>query len=320
MKRRTKTLLILASLTLVGLLSSSQSGKVKQSLYYHWGLNGVTEIYKLSVARIPEGKDVFFEGDGLRIAATLFSSGENRAPGVIFLHGSSTKGRKLPFALLLCQRMAEHGVHVLSMDMRGFGESEDPELIDSPDSWQSKVDVRRALDFLIQNANVDTHKLFVVGHSAGANQAIIAGIHDDRIKKIVAIGPSRRVKERVLSNTEQERKYFVDRFARDRRLNESLSWETYRQVAINAMMDTYVPYFQTHGHKPIFLIDGSLEDKADLTFLQNIFQELVPPKKHLTIEGSNHYSNTKELGPFILYHKQVFNELVVSIMTWLKEG
>ncbi len=85
------------------------------------------------------------------------------------------------------------------------------------------------------------------------------------------------------------------------------------------MMDTYVPYFQTEDHKPLFLIDGSLEEPEDLDFLRNIYQELVPPKEYFTIEGSNHYSNTKALGPLIFYRKQVFDELVDKIAAWLKE-
>jgi len=63
------------------------------------------------------------------------------------------------------------------------------------------------------------------------------------------------------------------------------------------MLDTYVPYFQTEAHKPLFLIDGSLEDPEDLEFSRKIYQDLIPPKKYFTTEGSNHYSNTKAFGP-----------------------
>lgn len=319
MKRRSRIFILLSLLIFFSLFLFSQSSRVKQLLRYHWGLESATELYKLRFTGTPKGKEVFFEGDGVKIAGTIFSGAKENAPGVIFLHGSSVAGRNLAFCLLLCEQLARRGFYVLSMDMRGFGESEDPKLVDEVDSWQSKGDVSKAVDFLIKNATVDTSALFIVGHSAGANQAIIAGIHDNRLKKIVAIGPSRRVKERVLSDQAENREYFIERFARDRKLTASLSWETYRQISINAMMDTYVPYFQTEDHKPLFLIDGSLEEPEDLEFLRNIYQELVPPKEYFTAEGSNHYSNTKALGPLIFYHKQVFDELVDKISAWLKE-
>jgi len=318
MKRRPRIFLLLSLVVLLCLFALSQTSRVKQLLRYHWGVESAAELHKLRFAGTPKGKDVFFEGDGLKIAGTLFYASKENVPGVIFLHGSSVAGRKLAFCLLLCRGLAERGFHVLSMDMRGFGESEDPQLIDEADSWQSKGDVSKAVDFLVENATVDTSALFIVGHSAGANQAIIAGIYDNRLKKIVAIGPSRRIQERILSEQAENREYFIERFARDRKLTASLSWETYRQISINAMIDTYVPYFQTENHKPLFLIDGSLEEQADLQFLRNIYQELLPPKQYFTIEGSNHYSNTKALGPFIFYHKQIFNILVDKIAGWLK--
>ena len=319
MKRRSRIFLLLSLFVLLSLFGVSQTSRVKQLLHYYWGFESAAEIYKLRFAGTPKGKEVFFEGDGVKIAATIFSVTKKNVPGVIFLHGSSVEGRKLAFCLLLSKELAERGFYVLSMDMRGFGESEDPKLVDEVDSWQSKGDVSKAVDFLIKNATVDTSALFIVGHSAGANQAIIAGIHDRRLKKIVAIGPSRRVKERVLSDLAENREYFIERFARDRKLTAPLSWETYRQISINSMMDTYVPYFQTENHKPLLLIDGSLEEPEDLEFLRNIYRELVPPKEYFTIEGSNHYSNTKALGPLIFYQKQIFDVLVDKIAGWLKE-
>ena len=317
MKRSAKILSTVILLILLGLFILGQTKKVKEILHYHWGLDDVTELYKLRFTLTPAGKDVFFEGDGLMIAGTIFNSEDGEKPGIIFLHGSSVQGRKLPFCLLLSDRLAKQGFHVLSMDMRGFGESEDPLLIDAVESWQSKGDISNALDFLIQNADVDTSAVFIVGHSAGANQAIIAGIYDIRIKKIVAIGPSRRVKERALSDQTEERAYFLERFSKDRQLDQSLSWSTFRQLAENGIIDNYVSYFQTEGHKSIFLIDGRLESPDDLQFLSQIYDLFVPPKKYLTIAGSNHYSNTKAVGGLIFYHKSVFNSLVLAISNWL---
>ena len=317
MKRSTTFTFSIILSVFLGLFILSRTEKTKQILYYHWGLEDITEVHKLRFTLTPKGKDVFFEGDGLKIAGTIFSSGSRRKPGIIFLHSSSVKGRKLPFCLLLCDRLAKQGFHVLSIDMRGFGESEDPLLIDAVESWQSKGDIRNALDFLIQNADVDTSQIFIVGHSAGANQAIIAGIEDKRIKKIVAIGPSRRVKERALSEQTDERDYFLQRFTKDRQLDKTLSWSTYSQLAENGIIDNHVCYFQTDGHKPIFLIDGSLESPADLQFLSKIYDLLIPPKKYVTIYGSNHYSNIKAIGGLVFYRKPVFDSLVNEISNWL---
>lgn len=296
----------------------SQTKRVKRLVRYHLGIEEFSDLTAIRIALAPKGRDVYFQGDGLKLAGTLFNAEQRLLPGIIFLHGSSVHGRRLGFYLVLCDWLSKNGFHVLSMDMRGFGDSEDPMIIDSADAWTTRGDISEALDYFIANESVDTSAIYIVGHSAGANQAIIAGIGDSRFKKVVAIGPSRRTKERLLNHLSNERRYFIERFSKVRELDELLSWETYRQIASNSMIDSYIPYFQSDNHKPILLIDGSREDDADQRFLQLIYDLMKPPKAYITIAGSNHYSNTKDMGPFILYHKQIVNELVQSIVGWLR--
>ncbi|RMD93565.1 MAG: alpha/beta fold hydrolase, partial [Calditrichaeota bacterium] len=304
--KKLKYLIVLCSGFIVGVLALTQFGHIHTIINYHLGIDKLTDLKYIRITRIPKTQDIYFQGNGLRIAATLFRSQLNNPPGIVFLHGSSPLGRKHPFSLLLCQRLSRKGYHVLAMDMRGFGESDDPKDINNPESWQSYGDIRQAINYLIEHTDVDTGKIYIVGHSAGANQAIIAGIKDSRIKKIVAIGPSRRVKERLLSNESKERPYFIQRFTRDRRINATLSWATYKQIAINAMIDSHLSYFQKPDHKPILLIDGGRENLADLEFLRNLARQMKSPKKYVTIPNSNHYANSKGFGPFIFYHKKVF--------------
>lgn len=316
---RTKYLLYLFVAFLAGFVTISQFPRVKELAQYHLGVDGLSDLTRIRITITPKGKDLFFQGDGLRLAGTLFCDNNKLQPGIIFLHGSSVKGHRLGFYLVLCDRLSKNGFHVLSIDMRGFGGSENPSIIDSPESWNTQGDVSNAIDCLVANANVDTGAIYVVGHSAGANQAIIAGIHEPRIKKIVAIGPSRRSKERLLSDLSNERQVFIERFSRVRKLNKLVSWETYRQIATTAMIDSYIPYFQSDGHKPVFLIDGSRESSEDLEFLRSIYEKMKPPKQYVTIMGSNHYANTKGKGPLMLYHKQVLHNLVQAIIKWLHE-
>jgi len=259
------------------------------------------------------GREIEFEGDGLRLVGTVYGiDNETVRPGVVLFHGATPLGRKLPLYRILAKKLVDKGYIVLTYDVRGFGESDDPEDIDDVKSWSSTNDTTRAVSYLCSFKNVNISKIYVIGHSAGAHGAMTAGIMDERIKKVVAIGPPRRVESRILDKNYLQ--YSWERFSRDRKLGRSIKLSTFLALSSNM----YDGYFY-EGHIPILLIDGELEDENDLLFLRATFKNMTEPKKYITLNDTGHYCNTTGIGNFMIYNDMIITETVNVIDGWFNE-
>jgi dienelactone hydrolase len=266
------------------------------------------------------GEDVQFKSNGLTIAGTLYSpDGAGNFPAVVLIHGSTPEARKLGLYRLLGKELAGLGYIVLAIDLRGFGESDDPPLIDELVSFDFKADIGAAVDYMTSLENADTSRLYIIGHSAGADQAFNAGIEDPRVQKIVAIGPSRRIKERYGDETKAEFSYFQRRVTRYMRLSQTIPAPIFKGIVEMADMDQHLEYFSSPDHKPLLLIDGELEDQTDLVYLQEYYNAISEPKKYSSLEGSDHYANTANWGSLVIYDQQMISSLVEEIDRWLAD-
>jgi pimeloyl-ACP methyl ester carboxylesterase len=266
-----------------------------------------------------EGKPLSLNDGEIRIIGSLYLYPQpDRYPGIVLLHGSTPAGRKLPLYMLLAKTLAYRHYAVLSIDLRGFGESDDPKLIDRADSWDVSRDVYRAVSYLRSLPFVDSSKIYLIGHSMGGSYAVAASMDHQRISKVVAIGPGRRVYSRILSPVAPHQQYFHERFSLDRKLQHMLPIGVFLQVADSWKLENYLDYFSGNHHPPILLIDGALESKGDLSYLSDFSERISQPKLYVTIPNSDHYSNTMGIGPFIVYDARAFGQLVDVIDRWLK--
>lgn len=145
--------------------------------------------------------------DGLEIGAGLFGTeGKGVKPAIILLHGATDQGRKLPFYRVLSSKLAERGYIVLSIDLAGYGESGDPFQFNKVEALDQTKDVSVALDYLRSDRSVDKDKIYIVGHSRGTGPALVFGIRNGDIKKIVAIGPPKRGHESKFMEGERKRR------------------------------------------------------------------------------------------------------------------
>lgn len=264
------------------------------------------------------GRDIEFESDRLRLVGTVYGiENETVRPGVVIIHGSTPLGRKLPLYRILAKKLVDRGYIVLTYDVRGFGESDDPEEIDDVKSWNSTNDTIQAVSYLCSFKNVNISKIYVIGHSAGADGAMPAGIMDERIKKIVAIGPPRRVKSRILEKNAPDLQYGWKRFSRDRKIGRFIKLNTFLTFVLKSS-NMYDDYFYG-GHIPILLIDGELEGENDLLFLRATFKNMTEPKKYITLNDTGHYCNTTGIGNFMIYNDRIITETVNVIDGWFNE-
>ncbi len=260
--------------------------------------------------------------DGLGISASLYGvKGDGKRPGIILLHGNTPLGRKLSMYLIMASRFAQMGYIVLTIDFAGYGESDDPFQLDSVEALDNNKDVMAALSYMIKLDYIDKDEVYVIGHSGGADSAFEMGIQEDGFRKIVAIGPPRRSSERAEDPKDVE--YFWQRAQKTRKLvykKEFPTWYT-KEIWLkqNASdMARYIPYFSESTHKPLFLIDGELENDPDKIYLREYYELLSEPKKYMTIENSDHYFNSMGVLGFNIYDRKVMSRAIGEIDKWLR--
>ena len=113
--------------------------------------------------------------DGTRLKGTFFSAKE-RGPGVLLLHQCN---RDRQSWLPLASALANHGINVLTMDYRGFGESGGRRFSELQPAEQQKMttetwrdDIDAAYRFLVSQGSVDNARIGAGGASCGVNQSI----------------------------------------------------------------------------------------------------------------------------------------------------
>ena len=124
----------------------------------------------------PAGRDVALTApDGTALKATYYASAQP-GPAVLLLHMCNTTRKSWE---PLAPQLAASGIHALSVDYRGFGESggdrndtlppQDAQRVIN-EKWPGDIDA--AYDFLLAQPGVDKTRVGVAGGSCGVNQAV----------------------------------------------------------------------------------------------------------------------------------------------------
>lgn len=138
--------------------------------------------------------------DGVKLKVSYFSA-EKPGPGVLLLH-QCDHDRKIWDSL--AQQLAAAGIHVVTMDLRGFGESggaphnqgktgpiEPPEEMQK---WPGDIDL--AFQYLKSQPGVKPDPIGVGGGSCGVDNAIKAAMRHPEIKSLVLLAGPTDVKGR----------------------------------------------------------------------------------------------------------------------------
>ncbi|GAA3212793.1 hypothetical protein GCM10017690_25360 [Microbacterium terregens] len=164
-----------------------------------WFLAVLIAVYSLSVAlaavypprsvsraAMPAGATEIemTAADGVHLSGWYLPSRNGAA--VVLRHGAaSTAGDTAAHAQIL----HDAGFGVLATDARGHGNSggQGMDL-----GWYGEMDIRAAVDALVDRTDVDPRRVAVVGLSMGGEEAIGAAGTDDRIRAVVAEGATGR--------------------------------------------------------------------------------------------------------------------------------
>ncbi len=257
--------------------------------------------------------------DELNISADLYlPDGEGNAPAILLLHGSSPWGRKAGLIRLVGFHLQKDGWIALAPDARGFGETEDPENINDPEAWSVKEDVRRCVDYLLGLERTNPHRVYVLGHSMGANHALEGALTDSRVKALILIGPSR-----YLHGIDSHLSLWNrTRFSADRKLSHPVSGEVMKATMLSSDISLLANGpLKKPDHTPILLIDGQLEGENNLNFLKDVAADIAPPLIYRTLNGAGHYCGVVNVmgTDFVYYRPDLFNQFM-KILTWFLES
>ena len=134
-------------------------------------------------ARLPRELNLdILASDGIKLKATYYSPGKP-GPGILLLHQCNMDRKSWQS---LATSLADKGIHVLSFDYRGYGES--------PGSGSLydhiAADVDSALKKLISQPGVDKTRIAAGGASCGVSNSLKLAIRNDKIKALFLLtGP-----------------------------------------------------------------------------------------------------------------------------------
>ena len=125
-------------------------------------------------------KKVYFFSNGLKIIGDLYETEMEKPPCILLLHGTNYLGRKQPIVLAIAKELQKLKYTVLAIDFRGYNESQDPNKVDSVKDLDFAQDAISAINYLVKNTDIDTSRIYILGHSFGAGVALEV-IERDRI-------------------------------------------------------------------------------------------------------------------------------------------
>jgi dienelactone hydrolase len=128
--------------------------------------------------------------DGVKLKGTFFAAAA-AGPGVLLLH-QCNRQRKVWDDL--ASRMTPAGLSVMTVDLRGYGDSEGtpidkltPEQANVVFSEKMPLDVETAYKFLVAQPTVSSGLLVVGGASCGVNQSVHLAMNHPEIKALVLL-------------------------------------------------------------------------------------------------------------------------------------
>ena len=121
--------------------------------------------------------------DGVSLAATWYEPSQRPAPAVLLVHMFHRTRRDWD---ALATRLSTDGVGVLTIDLRGHGESSG----DPSDLAAMVQDVKAARRHLSARADVIHSRLGAAGASLGANLAVLAAADEPSIISLALLSPS----------------------------------------------------------------------------------------------------------------------------------
>jgi len=218
---------------------------------------------------------IYFDSGGYRLLGMLFlARGDNPKLSAIILHG--VPGIEKNFDLAHSLRM--HGWNSLIFHYRGCWGSEGRYTFKTiPD------DVGAALDFLCTSSypQIDTSRLFLIGHSLGGWAAILVASHDLRVRGAVAIATMADPRE--FHFTEQDAaKNFTPWLPDLTPLDFISQWQELGQFTLPIKEVSQI------SPRPVLILHGRKDEVVPVAQSVRLFENAKEPRTLLIHDKANH--------------------------------
>jgi dienelactone hydrolase len=146
----------------------------------------------VAASAVSASEEVTLTGeDGFRLRATFYPASKP-GPSVLLLHQCN---RDRGAYAKLAPALAAAGIHVLTLDFRGFGESKSAEVTGFQEAserlWPLFAnDVDAALSYLASRPGVDRGRIGILGASCGGSQALLAASRSTDVRALVFLSSS----------------------------------------------------------------------------------------------------------------------------------
>lgn len=123
--------------------------------------------------------------EGILTRPQAQADGEPHAGAVLCHPQPLSSSMADPLLIQLSGDLAANGIVALRFNFRGVGESEGQQT----DGRLEPLDIAGAIDFLLNQPDVNPEKFCLIGHAFGAYMALAYAAHDARVRTVVAISP-----------------------------------------------------------------------------------------------------------------------------------
>ena len=272
----------------------------------------------------PDSLLAYARADGLPVVARLYRPDGAPRRGVLLIHGNTPEGSAHPYFRVVARGLAEAGSLVLAPDLAGYGGSGDPLSLETPAALEMGLDARAAFELLRRLLGPDL-PVHVVGHSRGGVPALELALGHEEVASAVAIGPSRRILERMADPVDL-RQFWEREVARRRDLHglEMPAWygePQFRTLMEANALEVVAPGLREAGHPPTLFVEGEEEPAEDRAYLADMVRGFAPPVEHVVVEGDHYsgvgYDRPWSAGPFLVYDGRAVEGLIALLRDWL---
>jgi len=236
--------------------------------------------------------------DGVKLKATYYPAAKP-GPGVLLLHQCNRERSRWN---ALAQRLNDRGIHVVTMDYRGYGESGGERHVDLPpqervrrstEVWPGDIDV--AFRFLLEQQGVDRENVGAAGASCGVNNSLQLARRHSNVKTVVLLSGTTNDQGRDYLQYAAWMPVFVAASHDDGGIVPSMRWLLgFSGNAQNKMLE-----YKAAGHgTDMFAIETGLEPAIGDWFTQHLIRS--PVKRTLASSAA-----PASLGPSAAFWKML---------------
>jgi hypothetical protein len=263
--------------------------------------------------------------NGFKTTISIYDRGGTKPrPGIILAHGNVWMGQRLSTYRVVAHLLAESGFIVLTYDKIGYGESDDPFGQGPPavaPAYDYVSQLKKAVQYLIENTDVDPNRITLLGHSGGVDDVLDVGRQSDQIANVVIwIAPFDPTNE---SNVTSNLTYLGNKFQSSYELIYGHSvpdWFEWGLTGPGQDFDAISAYYRQPNHKPLILVLGEYDAPKAHAYELAQFQTLAEPKELIFVHRADHYLNTAQSLRWVFYDHKIVGELVGKLVASLNRN